>query len=657
MDSTSVAREVQRLRREQFSEMEKQVKHLSSSFASELDKIAKKMAQPRASSATGRALTRTNIRDLHVELGKLVPALKALQDELKKKPDPVNVKYTNKKGAEVERIYELTAKGMGKWTTMVDRAGTELASLNTQFNSLDSFLKKMTKEEYKETQSAFRRVEREFKGKDIKDPKERALRMRLAKMRAVGVTGGDEYMGVLREFTDILKEKMELQKQELIAQKAAADESARLARQQMYGPQAQKMLKMMEDNNSKMGKFLLFSMFLMSKQRKDKIKDTLTDLAAGKSVSGGLAGFLKGIILLTTSLKVVGTLFLAAGGMVALAVNRIRVSSAKAFEEGFHLSHINRMRGDTEAIRSRLNSKEFGLKGVGMNISPEEIIAMEVALSTSLGGREKITDNIRISTARIHKMWGASAEEASEFVSKLRAIGSMTDAQLQSTIEYVESVANTAEISTLDLMETISNSSEEFYSYARDGGREFIRSAAALKRARIDVQAMSGVATGMVSSFEGFLENQAKLQTMFPGLDLTEVMMASQWGSLDDVASTLQSALLGAGIDDISSFGLAQRNDLSQTLGLSFDQLTRVLEADFDGKLDGKLNPSMDPVAQNTRNIMESNDAIRKILNRFAEHWAKFITGPISRRLAGDVSPDEARKHRNRLCHKFDHHL
>lgn len=95
------------------------------------------------------------------------------------------------------------------------------------------------------------------------------------------------------------------------------------------------------------------------------------------------------------------------------------------------------------------------------------------------------------------------------------------------------------------------------------------------RRLGIELGSTERVADRLTSDFETYLDAQAKLQTIMPGIDLTNVMVASQFGSSADV----QNALMGAfGGRDIASMPRSYRNMIAQAMGMSVDELSRLAE-------------------------------------------------------------------------------
>jgi hypothetical protein len=96
-------------------------------------------------------------------------------------------------------------------------------------------------------------------------------------------------------------------------------------------------------------------------------------------------------------------------------------------------------------------------------------------------------------------------------------------------------------------------------------------------RLNINMQNISAVGDNLTSSFETYLDAQAKLQTILPGTDLTGVMMAAQFGSESDLMDALSSMLGGR---DIGTLPRSLRNMISGAIGMDVNDLVKLSTTD-----------------------------------------------------------------------------
>lgn len=143
----------------------------------------------------------------------------------------------------------------------------------------------------------------------------------------------------------------------------------------------------------------------------------------------------------------------------------------------------------------------------------------------------------------------------------------------QAVVKDMNILVNTARNSGLgegELLKEAANNANILATYAERGTAAFARSAAEVRKLGLSMQSVSGFADRMVNDFESSLMMQAKIQTIMPGADFSEVQYASQFGTEGDVAAALKSALGGR---NIMSLPRSLRNMISQSTGLGMEEL------------------------------------------------------------------------------------
>lgn len=351
--------------------------------------------------------------------------------------------------------------------------------------------------------------------------------------------------------------------------------------------------------------------------------------------AGALALAIKGLI---TVFKTLAAFTVVLAGAMVLAAFRIRRAAASLFQEGF----VARQVGDmmvmgTEAINRMRDRMGTGALITGALADPEEVTKVITALAGEMGSIHNITDDMLDTSLRLTGAWGATADQAAGFRSLLRDIYGENERLIQQDIMRVEQVAIHAGIPMVRLMEMIAETGDEFVASSQDGMINYVKSAAALAKARVDMQSLVSLADSMTGNFEGFLQKQASLQTLFPGMDLTGVMMASQFGTALDVAQHLQTALVGAGVTDISQMPRSFRNMLVSEFGIPLTQLTRIISEDLSAITEDDLidiAPLEDSNERIARALSEGNPIVNA-LTSISNSLAAIAAFPIFRLFAG----------------------
>lgn len=363
--------------------------------------------------------------------------------------------------------------------------------------------------------------------------------------------------------------------------------------------------------------------------------------------------FMTVISLLIPPMKALGIAFGALAGLVLVAANGLRTMANRALNEGFTVGQAKTLADIAVSGMNRNNATSglgFGAYR-GLRLTPDEAMEITETATRALGGISNITREVFDTSARINKLWGATAQETADFYAQLKFGIRGTDFEVRELVGYIEKAASNIGVNTRELMQQIVDSGEEFYATARDGGKQFVRAAAALVRAKLDITAISSMASSMVSSFEGFLEKQASLQSYFPGLDLTNVMMESQFGDVASTARALQASLLQSGITDIREIPRSIRDSLAASVGLPLSQLTRVLDADLSAISDADIEQmaEMSPEAQSLARLLTSSDAMVEYLKSIATNISTIAAAPFFSRFSGNTTQAAADENRLKI--------
>ena len=252
----------------------------------------------------------------------------------------------------------------------------------------------------------------------------------------------------------------------------------------------------------------------------------------------------------------------------------------------------------TQTWHSLLQAVSVTLSGypTSMGAASKAIAGM----SKSLGGTSMYSQDLLKNTIKLSSAYGMSVADATKLNSLLYRWTDGSDKAVKNTTDYVAALSKANNIAPGEVMAQMAQNSEVLARYGAQGAMSFAKMAIQIVRMGTTIKEMSGFADKLVNDFEGSLVMTAKLQTIMPGLDMSEVMMASQFGTEGDVAAALQSALKGSGLSDMSQLPRSLQNMLTNGLGLTKEGIQNLLhppkitdakikppsEANFDEKLD-----------------------------------------------------------------------
>lgn len=149
------------------------------------------------------------------------------------------------------------------------------------------------------------------------------------------------------------------------------------------------------------------------------------------------------------------------------------------------------------------------------------------------------------------------------------------------------------------------------------------------KRLGVNIESIEGIANRLTGDFETYLDTQARLQTVIPGFDLTGVMIASQYGSTDDVTQALQAQLGGR---DIGSLPRSIRQMISGALGISEAELVNMGKGAGPG-MEIK-DPTWEQIDQQNKIMASIKESSARILGVLSENVVGLL-GKFSLGLAG----------------------
>lgn len=189
---------------------------------------------------------------------------------------------------------------------------------------------------------------------------------------------------------------------------------------------------------------------------------------------------------------------------------------------------------------------------------PKGVVAEAVRLTTQFGLSQAAADHLNAQITRMNNYSGVAAANVNKMAVGFAVANKMAPGQI---------------------FKDMAEQSEIFATYAGRGAGEFIKSAIAVRQMGTSLQSMSGFADRLVDDFEGSLKMQAEVQTVLPGMDFSQIMYASQFGTEKDVAEALKRSLQATGVKSLDQLPRSTRNLLQKSLGLSKEELQNLMGA------------------------------------------------------------------------------
>lgn len=194
-------------------------------------------------------------------------------------------------------------------------------------------------------------------------------------------------------------------------------------------------------------------------------------------------------------------------------------------------------------------------------------------------------------------------------------------------VKTAEAMSKAYKIPLDVLVKRMAENMNLYANYANRADNSIERLVTRSARLQINPQTFGQIADSLTNNFENYLESQAKLQTIMPGFDLTGVMIASQFGSDEDVMNQLQAQLGGR---DIGKLPRSLRNLIAGSLGMSPEDLVKL-------STEGRITPELDIAKSSNELLKDIYDELRhptsvpqsllgRVIDLFSGEFASFAT-------------------------------
>jgi outer membrane lipoprotein SlyB len=293
-----------------------------------------------------------------------------------------------------------------------------------------------------------------------------------------------------------------------------------------------------------------------------------------------------------TIAKIIGTGMVAALGMVTSAMMQLQ-KQGLTLQQNF----------DT-TIQSIKNLEQVFRTGVIASIG--DLARAQVALGRNLGNIKNVSDTLIESTVELTNVYGVSERSVAKINAQLFRWNGRSAELVKNSQRYVVALANANGQLPADIIEQMAENTDDLARFANQGAEGFARQVVALNKMGVSMKSISGLADRLVMDFEGSLESAARLQTFMPGFDMSGIQFAAQFGTNEQIATELQTALQRSGLGSLDQLPRSFQNELSRSLGMSLTEIQNLLtnteadtetraptNKDFDDKFDRLGNSFM----------------------------------------------------------------
>lgn len=320
---------------------------------------------------------------------------------------------------------------------------------------------------------------------------------------------------------------------------------------------------------------------LTNQQVQQNTKRNQNEEASQRETRSAMDRFRQKIVQAFSPLSIFGTALVAASAQILLMQRNLSgfdvsqrlfemghsviTSVADVFRQGIFLT------AGTQARLRMIGTREFG------GPTPERIRA-EMARTTQLG---------------------INAEAAARLEGMMYRVSGYSQTSATNLSKMIVAMAHANNIGADDLMRELASNAALLANAANRVPESLARAAIQAQRIGVSMQGAEGFANKITGDFDTYLEMQAKLQTVMPGLDLTNVMIASQFGSTGDVIQAIQGAFGGR---DIGQMPRSIRQMITSTTGISEEELVKYAQGGKSTAVKGATPAEIDRQQNTWRN-------------------------------------------------------
>jgi hypothetical protein len=178
-----------------------------------------------------------------------------------------------------------------------------------------------------------------------------------------------------------------------------------------------------------------------------------------------------------------------------------------------------------------------------------------------------------IDVAETMRVYGLGADEAARLQRNIGRANGYSKTMTHNVYETVKAFAKVNDLNPADVMKDLAENSEAYARYASRGAQSLLEATTRARQLGVTLESTETFANRLVDDFEGSLKMQAELQTVIPGIDLSGVTYAAQFGGPEQIQHALESAFGAAGLQRLSTAPRSIQNLISRSTGMSLSDI------------------------------------------------------------------------------------
>ena len=287
-----------------------------------------------------------------------------------------------------------------------------------------------------------------------------------------------------------------------------------------------------------------------------------------KQQLGGLQSMVKGakafqLVMMTNPFLAIATAIIF---IIKLMMDFAGAAMDTRKELGLSLGASIKLTAQTKALG-------FAAKAYGLDV--ENIKAAQTAIRGELGLSVQEAANLSLQFAKTAAFTGQNEQQLGKTLSIMESI---SDASREALLAQIETTGKMLELEGLspgDIFKDVADNAEHFASFAKDGGANIFKAAAAAKKLGLNMDAVAGTTESLLD-FESSIEKQMEA-SMLLGRQLN-LDKARQLALTGDQEGMMKEVLKQVGGEaEFNKMNVIQRKALAESVGQSVENLSRLV--------------------------------------------------------------------------------
>jgi len=227
------------------------------------------------------------------------------------------------------------------------------------------------------------------------------------------------------------------------------------------------------------------------------------------------------------------------------------------------------------SIKLTAQTKALGFAAKAYGLDVENIKAAQTAIRGELGLSVQEAANLSLQFAKTAAFTGQNEQQLGKTLSIMESI---SDASREALLAQIETTGKMLELEGLapgDIFKDVADNAEHFASFAKDGGANIFKAAAAAKKLGLNMDAVAGTTESLLD-FESSIEKQMEA-SMLLGRQLN-LDKARQLALTGDQEGMMKEVLKQVGGEaEFNKMNVIQRKALAESVGQSVENLSRLV--------------------------------------------------------------------------------